>query len=342
MLSRVVRPAMNYLKKASVKEDRNRLELSVCAAASYYRNCRALVRSSDNGWVSKSYLYFRSMEQTVTGSRLTLVTLDDLVACTNQWVRSFPETYDLIVGIPRSGLLVAAIIASKLGKPLTTPDCLRENRTWMTKRAPGANGGFRKILLVDDAVSKGRELRGVVDGLREHGEFQIVKAALFVTAEGAPLVDLYHKVISERVLFEWNLLHSKKGDLAADLEGVICHEPPEGIDADEAAYRAWMANAKPYLIPLYDIEAILSDRLNRYRDVTEQWLAKHKVTYKKLILRDRPAAKRSRGETAKYKGDELLSIKPEIYWAAQADAAQEIYNRTRVQTLAIDQMRLFS
>ena len=99
----------------------------------------------------------------------------------------------------------------------------------------------------------------------QHEDIQITKASLFVTQEAAKLVDLYYEVIPDPVLFEWNLLHSKQGFLATDMDGVICHDPPKGLDGDESAYVEWMRNARPYLVPLYEIDAIVSSRLERYR-----------------------------------------------------------------------------
>jgi len=337
MRSDIARPAVEYLKRRSAQETKNVFDSSLRALISFYRRLRTSFRSSENLWVSKSYLRYRSIEQTLTGTRLSIVTFDDLVACTNQWVRSFPETYDLIVGIPRSGLLVANIIASKLGKPLTTLDRLAENSVWMTQRSLHENAGFKKILLVDDRVSEGRELRRMLAVLQQHGDFQISKASLFVTAEAANLVDLYYKIIPDPVLFEWNIMHAKKGALAAELDGVICHDPPKGLDADEAAYIEWMRSAKPYLVPLYEIDAIISSRLERYRTVTQEWLARHRVLYKKLFLwNDR------QGQLAKYRVECLLKIKPDVYWASNVHEAKRMSDLTRIPTLCVDPMILFS
>lgn len=342
ILSSITKPAVDYLRKASAKENESGFENSLYAFASFYRRLRASLRSSDSALASKTYLHCRSIEQAIMGNRLNFVTFDELVACTNRWVRSFPEAYDLIVGIPRSGLLVATIIASKLGKPLTTPDRLTEKSVWMTNRLLHENVGFKKILLVDDRVSKGRELRSALATLRQQGDFQITKASLFVTAEAAQLVDLYYKITPDPVLFEWNLMHAKKGNLATDLDGVICHDPPKGLDADEAAYLEWMRNAKPYLVPLYEIDAIVSSRLERYRTVTEEWLAKNRVPYKKLILWDLPSINDRHGRFTKYKAETLLRIKPDVYWESNFNEAKQIYDSTRIPTLCVDRMSMFS
>jgi adenine/guanine phosphoribosyltransferase-like PRPP-binding protein len=45
-----------------------------------------------------------------------------MAAYVDEWVKTFDIQYDLIIGIPRSGLLVGCMIATKLAKPLATPD----------------------------------------------------------------------------------------------------------------------------------------------------------------------------------------------------------------------------
>jgi uncharacterized HAD superfamily protein len=212
----------------------------------------------------------------------------------------------------------------------------------MTRRSPRPNGGFKKVLLVDDKVSKGRELRSALAILQQQGDFQITKASLFVTPEGASLVDLYHKIIPDPILSEWNLVHAKIGRLATDLDGVICHDPPKNLDRDETAYLEWMENAKPYLVPFYEIDAIISSRLERYRARTEDWLARHGVAYKQLILWDLPSLEARQGNFAKYKTEALLRAKPDLYWESNLNEAREIHKSTGIPTLCIDHMTLLS
>jgi hypothetical protein len=56
------------------------------------------------------------------GRNIEFITFQQLTEWTIEWTKRLPQDYDVIVGIPRSGLIVASIIACRLGKPLTTPD----------------------------------------------------------------------------------------------------------------------------------------------------------------------------------------------------------------------------
>lgn len=343
MLNRMIPQATaSVVKIGSGKAPNNLFERLLSRLLALYKRLRSVFRSSDNVLASKIYLRCRSIERTLTGRRLRFVSFHRMVTWTNDWIRCLPDRYDLIVGIPRSGLLVANIIASKLGKPLTTPEDLRQGRMWMTGRSVQPYVESDKILLVEDRVTKGRELYRTLDILQQHGDFKITTASLMVADEAKSLVDVYYTVVPDPVLFEWNLVHAKKGALATDLEGVLCHGPPKGLDSDEAAYVKWMRNAMPYLVPLYEIDAIVSSRPERYRFETESWLAKHRVSYKQLILRDIPSMHDGRGKIASYKAEALLSVKPDLYWEGHVKDAKEVYETTGIPTLCVDRMVLLS
>lgn len=52
----------------------------------------------------------------------------DLNSDIKKWISELPNDLDLIVGIPRSGLLVANLLALHLNLPLTDVEGLIENR----------------------------------------------------------------------------------------------------------------------------------------------------------------------------------------------------------------------
>ena len=120
-------------------------------AISLYRKARRLVERNDNRFVSQFYLRSKNLERDLMCWKYRFVTFAQLMAWTTEWVRSFPTSYDLIVGIPRSGLLVAHIVALKLGKPVTTPELLHENRYWKSPQMDGTTD-YKRILLIDDSV----------------------------------------------------------------------------------------------------------------------------------------------------------------------------------------------
>lgn len=260
---------------------------------------------------------------------------------TNEWIKTFPTRFDLIIGIPRSGMIIASIIATKLGKPLTTPECFLENHLWASK-ALDKNKNFRSILLVDDSINSGNSMQTKLELLKPRYENNITTAALLTTNNSKNLVDLYYKVIPQPRVFEWNLMHSKKGNLVSEMDGVICENCPFGVNTNEKIYVEWLKNAKPYLIPSFEIDVILSNRLEKYRQQTEKWLKYHNVRYKKLILSNLSSRNQRKGNHAKNKVESLLKIKPDMFWESNYTQAKVIWNATKIPTISIDKMVMIS
>jgi orotate phosphoribosyltransferase len=84
-----------------------------------------------------------------------------LSADTQEWIVDLPDDLDLIVGIPRSGMLVSNLLSLYLNLPMTDIDGLREGRLLQTgERYDGEFdiSAFSKILVVDDTVYTGSEM----------------------------------------------------------------------------------------------------------------------------------------------------------------------------------------
>ena len=331
-----------YLRNVTLKKRRNLIEQSLISTFTIYKKLRDTLANSENKTASRLYLRTKSLERSIISKKYSFVTVDELVIWTTDWVKSFPTTYDLIVGIPRSGLMVANIIALTLGKPLATPEFFIRGHVWKSKLIDKKEN-YKNMLLVDDSITSGKTMEESLQLLRLNCEkINITKAALIATEDSKKSGDLYYKVIPHPRVFEWNLLHSKKGKLVSDLDGVICENCPPGVDLNEELYTNWIKNAKPYLISTFEIDVILSSRLEKYRSETEEWLAKHGVRYKELILWDIQSKQERNGKHAQHKIGYLLKIKPDMVWESCLHETKQIWGATKIPTLCIDEMILFS
>jgi hypothetical protein len=230
-------------------------------------------------------------------------------------------------------------------------ETLQQGRYWHSKKVKdGPNlEEPSHVLLVDDSMDTGRSMAQAADAIRAvNSNIQISRACLIVRKEAKSSVELFHKVIKPPRTFEWNILHRKiashfgHGCLAVDMDGVLCADCPPGTDADERAYLDWLPAAKPYLIPAFEIDVILTCRLEKYRQQTEEWLRKHDVRYKELHMWDLPSKDDRRGRFARHKVEKLLRIKPDMFWESNWDQSQKIWKETRIPTLCIDEMTLLS
>ena len=163
-------------------------------------------------------------------------------------------------------------------------------------------------------------------------------AALVVTEETKSHVDLYYKQMHFPRAAEWTLMHHKRGKLASDLDGVLCENCPKGIDSDEKRYIEWMQNAKPYLIPAFEIDFIITSRLEKYRLQTEAWLQKHGVRYKDLLMWDIPSKADRKGRYAEHKINQIIRIKPDLFWESTLSQAQKIHSQAGIPCLCFDEM----
>jgi len=297
---------------------------------------------SNNNATSRLYLQALQLERLSFRRRFSFVSFNDLMCWTNDWVRSFSKTYDLVVGVPRSGLLVANIIALKLGLPLTTPTGFDNNQFWASKRIEKVMNN-KRVLLVDDSVESGKSIDEAFSFLSSYNtNCSITKAALIVTKSSAKMVDFHYKVVPQPRLFEWNIMHSKKGKTCSDLDGVICENCPPKFDGNENLYVKWIQSAKPYLIPSFELDAIVSSRLEKYRSETEDWLKKQDVHYKELILWDVESKASRKGKHAQHKISWLLKLKPDLFFESSLWEAQQIHANTKIPTLCVDNMLMFS
>ncbi len=333
---------IDFLNKATFKQNKSLMDRLLLALYNTYSQGKQKLFSNHSEVISRLYLQTRHLKRKNLGGRLSFLSIEDLVVWTNQWIPSLPQRYDVIVGIPRSGLLVATIVALRLGKPLTTPDLFSRNDFWLSNRLPYPDSG-NNILLVDDSVDSGQtmaEAHMKVESAAPDGK--ITTAALIVSPESAGRVDCYHKIIPLPRVFEWNLLHCKKGKLVSDLDGVLAENCPSGYDQDEKLYVKWLKNCKPYIIPYFEIDVILSSRLEKYRRQTEVWLKQHHILYKKLILWDLDCKSNRQGKNAQFKIKHILRIQPDLVWESSYLEAKEIWEKTKVPTLCTDEMILFS
>jgi uncharacterized HAD superfamily protein len=144
-------------------------------------------------------------------------------------------------------------------------------------------------------------------------ECRVSFAAVYVSPPGRSDVDLYFEEIVGPRVFEWNLMHGGMiGRSCVDVDGVLCVDPTERQNDDGPRYRDFIANATPLLLPTAPAGWLVTCRLEKYRDLTEQWLKRHGVRYGALHMMDyaTKAARLAAGTHA--------SFKAEIYKATDA------------------------
>src|SRR5690606_350291 len=139
---------------------------------------------------------------------------------------------DLIVGIPRSGLLVANLLALHLNLPLTDVDGFLQGKLLQTGRRLNAQKSFDPAqnlttLVVDDSMRTGRQMKCVRARLESAKlRHRIYYAAVYITPQVHQALDLWYEVLDTPRIFEWNIMHhSLLSKSCVDIDGVLCRDP---------------------------------------------------------------------------------------------------------------------
>jgi uncharacterized HAD superfamily protein/adenine/guanine phosphoribosyltransferase-like PRPP-binding protein len=258
-----------------------------------------------------------------------------------------PKDVDLIVGLPRSGLLAANLIALHLNLPFTDFEGLIENRILKTGRRMLRRDNYlknelskTKILLVDDSVQSGSTMRKAKRRLKEVGlENKVIFFAVFVSPEGRSEVDLYFEEIRGYRVFEWNLMHSAiVANSCVDIDGVLCEDPTEEQNDDGKRYEEFLLNAKPLHLPSVKIGYLVSCRLEKYRTLTEKWLKRHLIKYGKLYLMDLPSkeARLASNGHAAFKAKIYKNTNATMFIESSIHQARDIANISNSAVLCLE------
>ncbi len=274
----------------------------------------------------------------------------DLDTCITQNLWKIPPDVDLIVGVPRSGLLAANAIALHLNLPLTDLDGFLQNRvlsggTRLSHRNPSNIVGARRILVVDDSIASGSEMTRTKAKMQasEHKD-RVLYLAVYALEESAKSVDIHFEICSSPRVFAWNLMHRHfLAEACVDIDGVLCQDPTEEENDDGACYRKFLTEARILLRPTYEIGTLVTSRLEKYRAETEAWLKKHSIPYKELVMWDLPdkAARVASGGHADFKAAVFRSKTASSFFIeSSAHQAQRIADLSCKPVICIETQRL--
>jgi orotate phosphoribosyltransferase len=184
--------------------------------------------------------------------------LHDLDRAVQRIALQVPPSVERVVGIPRSGVLAAGVLALQLNLPFTDVDGYLAGRLLGTGRRARrtANGSGPRTIVVDDSVLTGRQLAAVraaiaSSGQGPEGADKVLYAAPFVTTTSRHLVDFFGEVVDQPRIFAWNILHHAPlmARACLDIDGVLCHDPTEEDNDDGLRYAAFLRSAQPLFVP---------------------------------------------------------------------------------------------
>jgi len=193
------------------------------------------------------------------------------------------SAFDCIVGIPRSGMIPASIIATHLQMPLADPIGYGQGIVHGRSGAQVSVG--KRVLLVDDSCNKGRAMARAVKLLPKGTD--VVRLAVFgpYQVEPSSVCDMWFEVVHGPRAFAWNLQkHRRLPRWGFDMDGVICRDCAKAENDDGPRYKDFLMSVEPLFVPQRPIGHIVTGRAEKYRRETEAWLRRHGVEFEALHM----------------------------------------------------------
>ena len=217
----------------------------------------------------------------------------DLITTIRTNIHKVPHDIDFVIGIERSGMIVASIISEYINVPLIGL------KSFISGCKP--TGGDRlgltnknktnKVLVIDDTCYSGKSMKNAKNLLKNY-QYDFIYLAAYLEGKGIDELDIYLEDVREYtkdtiniVLYEWNIFHHYpfiSQRCIYDIDGVFCIDPPDELKTEE--YEKYIKNAIPLFIPTVSIGKIVTYRLSKYMDITEKWLKEQGIRYNQLIM----------------------------------------------------------
>ena len=222
----------------------------------------------------------------------------DMNATLRQNAWRLEQPIDLVVGIPRSGLLAANMLSLLVNAPMADLDGYLAGRILAGgKRSKDQNvRELRRVVVIDDSVLTGSAMREARTRIDASGGSRPTYVAVFGEDSTHRNDDFVLEKVPPPRVFEWNLMHHPVLTHAClDIDGVLCADPTHEENDDGPAYCRFLEQVPPLCIPTVPVGQLVTSRLEKYRGQTEAWLHRWGVQYQALHMLNLPdAAARSR------------------------------------------------
>lgn len=293
---------------------------------------------------------YQGMRARLLGRSVRFIRTSELIQWAKEWKNELGD-YDVIIGIPRSGLIPAMAMADE-SCPFTTPELLAQGKAF--KPDPGlldkiskaiANGisdaaleemiiqdGIalhiepHRAFMVDDTMNTGDSMSSAKAMLPSG--LKVDCGAVIASKEFTGNGHRYHKLLSRDRYGEWNLSVANLGKVVSDMDGVFCENPPP------SGYEEWIKDPTPNFLPIHDIDIIVTARQERYREITERWLRGHNVRFGVL--------KMELDVDGRIDLINSLPSPPDMILESDHGHALKLWKFTGVPTLCFDTMTMFS
>lgn len=287
------------------------------------------------------------MYQVPKYSRLNYRSFEDLSNVIVKNIHRINFDVDLVVGIPRSGILPATFISLLIHKPFNTlTEFLNGIDPIGGVRTTNLNKDYKNILIVDDSINSGHAISEVKKSLSGISDLNFKFASIFATSDSFRKVDVFFEIVDNPRIFQWNLLNSWiYSNSCVDIDGVLCEDPTDEENDDSSNYHYFLINAKPKFIPPVPINILVTNRLEKYREETIYWLEKYGIKYNELFMSQHKSKvdRQRANDYSQFKAKIYLENKRKVILFIESSAHQAIQiNRiSKLPVFCVENMSMY-
>lgn len=282
------------------------------------------------------------------------ITLNDLNNTIRKNLHKIPHDIDFVIGIPRSGMIVASIISEFINCPLIDIDSFCAG---MKPHGGGRLNLFNikptnKVLVVDDTTFSGKSMREAKKKLKDFTYDFIYCVAFLEGDDGEKEIDFHLRDMRHKdegwyniCLYEYNLMNHYPHVMQKimwDLDGVFCVNPTQ--DSDEEKYVEYIKNATPLFTPKVQLNSIVTYRCVKYRPETIEWLEKNGIKYNQLVMVNAQnwfERHQICPSSAHYKAMIYKNSPAQLFIESEDNQAQEIQRISQKPVLCIETNKLY-
>lgn len=204
---------------------------------------------------------------------------------------ALPSDLDMVVGVPRSGMIAATLIALYRNLPMTDLEGLFEGRMIKSGRRTieqiNMEGSRCKVLVVDDSVGAGTQMRAAKERLKPlEDKFEFVFAAVFVSETGSSLVDIAMEICPQPRCFQWNVMnHYLMQRACVDVLSLLPGDVSKQATISRELPQIWQQT--PLFKPKYKLASLVVPAYSTEREMVEKWMQQHGLSCKELVLAGR-------------------------------------------------------
>lgn len=249
--------------------------------------------------------------------------------------RMLPEDTCRIIGVSRSGLCAASMVAMLLHLPMSIVrqsmgDLIDGGNGWrLTGNVPDTG----TVVVIDDTCMTGNSFRHVIPIVKS--KYSNVKScAVYVNPLAKKKPDIWVQDLPWPHFLEWNLFNSVlSSSCGTDFDGILCRDCTREEDDDGLRYINFIRTAElMYPMRRVQIPLIVTARIEKYRKETEEWLARKRISVKKLVMAPQNTLRdRQRMNIAEFKARHFVQftassrvLKPAFFIESDPQQAQEI------------------